>query len=166
MLETLLLVGKFVFLLVLYLFIFSVVRSSVKDLRLAAPVAGKKKWRMGDSVEEGSTGEPDARRGERSGVWTLAVRESPCVPEGAAYALPPGTRALAGRSPEMDIYLEDTFVSAKHALFEVKQDGLYVEDLRSTNGTTVGGETIDQPTLLSEGDRVAVGDTVFEVVVR
>jgi len=166
MLETVLLVGKFVFLLVLYLFIFSVVRSSTKDLRLASPVAGKQKWRMGDLVEGGPAEQADAGRTGGGGVWTLAVRKSPCVPVGAAYALPAGTRALAGRSPEMDVYLEDTFVSAKHALFEVKQDGLYVEDLRSTNGTTVGGEPIDQPTLLREGDRVAVGDTVFEVVIH
>ena len=44
--ETLLLVGKIAFLLLLYLFIFSVVRSSTRDLRLAAPVAAGQRWRM------------------------------------------------------------------------------------------------------------------------
>jgi len=166
MLETVLLVGKFVFLLVLYLFIFTVVRSSTRDLRLASPAAGNKKWRMSEAVGSRPAGDPGSETVERGGMWALEVRESPCAPVGAAYALPEGARALAGRSEDMDVHLEDTFVSAKHALFEVKRGDLYVEDLRSTNGTTVNGETIEQPTILEEGDRVAIGDTVFEVVVH
>ena len=92
--------------------------------------------------------------------------KSPSIPVGAAYALPLGARALAGRSSDADIHLDDTFVSTKHALFEVAEDGFYVEDLRSTNGTLVDGATISEPTLLEVGDRVSVGDTVFEVRVR
>ena len=66
----------------------------------------------------------------------------------------------------MDIFLDDTFVSSKHALFEVTADGLQVEDLRSTNGTQVNGADISESTLLRAGDRVEVGDTVFQVEVR
>jgi pSer/pThr/pTyr-binding forkhead associated (FHA) protein len=66
----------------------------------------------------------------------------------------------------MDIFLDDTFVSAKHALFEVNDEGLTVEDLRSTNGTLVNGASIHGATLLEVGDRVSVGDTLFEVRVR
>jgi pSer/pThr/pTyr-binding forkhead associated (FHA) protein len=63
----------------------------------------------------------------------------------------------------MDIHLEDTFVSSKHVLFEVTPSGLLAEDLLSTNGTQVNGADISQPTLLSPGDRVEVGDTIFRV---
>ena len=72
-------------------------------------------------------------------MWTLRVLKSPTIPVGAAYALKLGAHALAGRSPEMDIFLDDTFVSSKHALFEVTAAGLQMEDLRSTNGTQVNG---------------------------
>jgi pSer/pThr/pTyr-binding forkhead associated (FHA) protein len=66
----------------------------------------------------------------------------------------------------MDIYLEDTFVSSKHALFEATAEGFQVEDLRSTNGTQVNGADISGPRPLGIGDRIEVGDTVFQVEVR
>lgn len=167
--ETMLLVGKIAFLLLLYLFIFSIVRSSTRDLRLAAPVAVDKRWRMPGSVD---TEDEYPERAAASvtttegGVWTLAVLKSQCLPAGAAYALPDDARALAGRSSDMDIYLDDTFVSTKHALFEATEEGFTVEDLRSTNGTLVNGAPISEATYLEIGDRVSIGDTVFEVRVR
>ncbi len=170
MLEIVLLVGKIVFLVVLYLFIFRVVRSSTRELRMAAPVAGRQQWSMpgavGQAADQHSGTSAVATAAKKGGVWTLSVIKSPCIPVGAAYALPADTHALAGRSTDMDIYLDDTFVSTKHALFEVTAEGLWVEDLRSTNGTQVNGTVIEESTLLEVGDRVAVGDTVFQVEVR
>jgi hypothetical protein len=167
MADTLLLVGKIAFLLLLYLFIFSVVRSSTRDLRMAAPVAAGKQWRMpGAAPTEGEEEGSATATATTGGVWTLSVVKSSCLPGGAAYALPEDSEALAGRSPDMDIFLDDTFVSAKHALFEVTDGGLTVEDLRSTNGTLVNGASIHGATLLEVGDRVSVGDTLFEVRVR
>ncbi len=169
MIETLLLVGKIAFLLLLYLFIFSVVRSSTRDLRSAAPVVAGKHWRMPGAAPEEEEMPESAYSSSAAldgGVWTLAVLQSSSIKPGAAYALPVEARALAGRSTDMDIFLDDTFVSAKHALFEVSEEGLWVEDLRSTNGTSVNGRPIHEPTLLEVGDRVAVGDTLFEVRVR
>jgi len=56
--------------------------------------------------------------------------------------------------------------SSKHALFETTAAGLQVEDLRSTNGTQVNGADISGARVLHPGDRVEVGDTVFQVEVR
>jgi predicted component of type VI protein secretion system len=132
-------------------------------------VAAGKQWRMPGATqredEDSERAVPSLATAE-GGVWTLAVLKSSCIPVGAAYALPVDSHALAGRSPDMDIALDDTFVSAKHALFEVTDEGFWVEDLRSTNGTMVNGAPIHESTLLEVGDRVAVGDTVFQVVVR
>jgi hypothetical protein len=169
MADILLLVGKIAFLLLLYLFIFSVVRSSTRDLRMAAPVAAGKQWRMPGATpeeDEEAAGSVNGTAARGGGVWTLSVVKSSSIPVGAAYALPLDSHALAGRSPDMDIFLDDTFVSAKHALFEVTDEGFSVEDLRSTNGTLLNGAPIHQATLLEVGDRVSVGDTVFEVKVR
>ncbi len=166
--DTLLLVGKIAFLFLLYLFIFSVVRSSTRDLRVAGPVVGEQRWRMPGAEDEEETSERSAAAtvAMEGGLWALAVLKSSSVPEGAAYVLPADSHALAGRLPDMDIFLDDTFVSAKHALFEVNDDGLWVEDLRSTNGTAVNGRSISEPTRLQMGDRIAVGDTVFQVKVH
>lgn len=166
--DTLLLVGKIAFLLLLYLFIFSVVRSSTRDLRLSAPVIAEQRWRMPGASADDAQGDlaTVATATVEGGLWTLAVLKSPCVPEGAAYALPEGSQALAGRAPEADIFLDDTFVSAKHVLIEVTDNGLLVEDLKSTNGTKVNGRSIHEPVLVGVGDKIGIGDTVFQVKVR
>jgi FHA domain len=165
MLDIVLLAGKFIFLIVLYLFIYRVMRSSTRELRIAGPAAGKQQWTAPGTApaDGGSAAVATVAGGPRTTVWNLQVLRSPCIPAGAAYALQPGAHALAGRSSDMDILLEDTFVSSKHALFEVTPNGLQVEDLRSTNGTQVNGADIDGATLLQVGDQVAVGDTVFRV---
>jgi pSer/pThr/pTyr-binding forkhead associated (FHA) protein len=40
----------------------------------------------------------------------------------------------------------------------------YVEDLGSTNGTLLNGESVVEPTRLRPGDRVQFGQTVMELV--
>jgi hypothetical protein len=169
MLQIVLLAGKFVFLIVLYLFVYRVIRSTTRELRQAAPAMGKQQGFVPAGTAPTSGGPPPPR-GPLSpaggGVWTLVVHKSPSLPVGEAYAFPIGARALAGRASEMDIYLEDTFVSSKHALFEATAAGLQVEDLRSTNGTQVNGTDISDAHVLRPGDRVEVGDTVFQVEVR
>lgn len=162
MLQIVLLAGKFVFLIVLYLFVYRVVRSSTRELRLAAPSARAQQWA---EAAEQHTSQP-AASGAQAGVWTLVVDKSPSLSAGSVYSFPAGMHALVGRSAEMDIYLDDTFVSSKHALFESTPDGLVVEDLRSTNGTQVNGADVDDARVLDVGDRVEVGDTVFRVEVR
>ncbi len=169
MLQIVLLVGKFAFLIILFLFIFYVIRSSTRELRSAAPAPGGSVWLEQQTITSQSHTPPvsgTTRSSGTAGTWTLVVDKSPTLRVGSAYSFPLGTRALAGRSGEMDICLDDTFVSSKHALFETTSNGLQVEDLRSTNGTQVNGADISEPRLLKIGDRVEVGDTVFRVEVR
>ena len=168
MLQIVLLAGKFIFLIILYLFIFRVVRSTTRELRVAVPVEIAQDWQAPGAVYVVGEGPADAMvvAPALTGVWTLVVEKSPCLPAEATYAFPLGARALAGRDPDMDIYLDDTFVSSKHALFETTAAGLQVEDLRSTNRTQVNGSDISDMRVLSAGDRVEVGDTVFRVEVQ
>jgi hypothetical protein len=165
MLQIVLLAGKFAFLIILYLFIYKVIRSSTRELRLAAPGAGKQQWAEATGTLVAGEG-PAPAVAVAGGVWSLVVEKSPCLPLDTVYSFPPGVHALAGRSSDMDIGLDDTFVSSKHALFEAAPDGFYVEDLRSTNGTQVNGADVVGTSVLQAGDRVEVGDTVFRVEVR
>jgi pSer/pThr/pTyr-binding forkhead associated (FHA) protein len=64
-----------------------------------------------------------------------------------------GRRILAGRAPTADLRIDDPRVSRLHARIEMRDDGVYVEDLGSRNGTTVNGE-------LSESRRLAAGDEI------
>jgi hypothetical protein len=169
MLQIVLLAGKFAFLVILYLFIFWVVRSTTRELRASAPAPSRQAWTVGGGAQAAPAGTagggPDASA-PVSGTWSLVVEKSLVLPVGGVFTFPPGGHALAGRSPEMDIHLEDTFVSSKHALFELTDKGLQVEDLLSTNGTQVNGADIGGARLLRPGDRVEIGDTVFRVEVR
>ena len=165
MLQIVLLAGKFAFLIILYLFIYRVIRSSTRELRMAAPAA-----KQGMAVQQATAVAPSLAGAQAcrppAGTWTLVVEASPTLSVGAAIAFPLGVNALAGRSNDMDIHLDDTFVSSKHALFEMTQNGLQVEDLRSTNGTQVNGDDVTGTRVLRVGDRVEIGDTVFRVEVQ
>lgn len=168
MLQIVLLAGKFAFLVILYLFIYWVIRSTTRELRESAPAVARQPWVPEMGYAAGAT-PAGAAGGGRSpavpadGTWRLVVETSPVLPEGGAFSFPPGGRALVGRSHDTDIQLEDTFVSSRHALFEVTAQGLQVEDLGSTNGTQVDGADVQGSVLLRPGDRVEIGDTVFRV---
>lgn len=166
MLQIVLLAGKFVFLIVLYLFIWRVIISINRDLRFSVPAGARQGYRPTDSRGADLGGYYPGQASSGGRTWTLTVVKSPHLRVGEAFAFPPGATAIAGRSPDMDIFLDDTFVSSKHALFEAGVMSLHVEDLHSTNGTLVNGQPITGVYELREGDRVEVGDTIFQVEVR
>ncbi len=72
---------------------------------------------------------------------------------------------LLGRSNECDLSLaEDNFASSQHAKLQIRPDGLWIEDLDSTNGTIVNSLMIATPTHLERGDLIKIGKSVFEVI--
>ena len=76
-----------------------------------------------------------------------------------------GSDALViGRLPECDVVLSDSNVSRRHAELRRKDDGVFVTDLGSTNGTRVNGTPVREQ-LLASGDEVSVGSTklIFEM---
>jgi len=58
---------------------------------------------------------------------------------------------------------DDSEVSRNHAIVRESKDGVEVEDLGSTNGTFVNEQRISEPTRLSDGDIMRVGQTRFDV---
>jgi pSer/pThr/pTyr-binding forkhead associated (FHA) protein len=65
-------------------------------------------------------------------------------------------RETIGREPDSDLFLDDVTVSRRHAVIERAQDGLYIVDLESLNGTYVNRRRIERHRL-SDGDEVQVG---------
>jgi pSer/pThr/pTyr-binding forkhead associated (FHA) protein len=72
-------------------------------------------------------------------------------------------RVTLGRSPESDIQLDDGAISSNHAVIDRVESAYldnhfdyYIEDLGSTNGTTVNKVGIDRH-LLKQGDVIQVG---------
>ena len=79
---------------------------------------------------------------------------------GKQYPLEPGTVVL-GRHPNCDVVLEASAVSRYHAHLLVKDDGVYVEDLKSRNGTFVNDQPISGQHRLSDTDQIRICDLVF-----
>lgn len=76
---------------------------------------------------------------------------------GATYELVPPAFSL-GRDPGNALILPNqSGASRKHALLFEKDGAWWVEDLGSSNGTSVNGREIALPVQLAEGDLIAVG---------
>lgn len=71
---------------------------------------------------------------------------------------------LAGRDPACTLVLDDDYASSRHARFFPQGPRWFVEDLGSTNGTTVGGTRVGgAPMEVPIGTPVQVGRTVVEL---
>jgi two-component system cell cycle response regulator len=78
---------------------------------------------------------------------------------GRAYSLNRGETVL-GRGREANVFIDDAGASRAHARIVITEDGRYVlEDLKSRNGTFVGGRRVERVELNS-GDRIAIGSGV------
>jgi putative nucleotidyltransferase with HDIG domain len=73
----------------------------------------------------------------------------------------------AGRLSTLDIVLDDSSVSRKHAEVRVSDDGWKLRDLKSTNGTFINGERLQQneERRLSERDVIQFGKVALMVEV-
>lgn len=74
-------------------------------------------------------------------------------------------RVTAGRAPTCTLALDDSTVSREHAAFVRRDEGWWVVDLNSTNGTRVNGRAAAEHPL-QDGDRVTLGDAALEFVER
>lgn len=144
--ETLLIL-KIVFLVLLYGFILLVVRSATKDIG-GAPQ---------ESIILGAD-EADALRAELGVRPTrFRVLGGPGLRAGKTIEIRSAT--VIGRDAGTGIRLDgDEFASSQHARIDPRPDGVWVEDLGSTNGTYLNGERITAERL-QPGDVVRVGQT-------
>jgi pSer/pThr/pTyr-binding forkhead associated (FHA) protein len=78
-----------------------------------------------------------------------------------AFPLKIGKRVMLGRDKQADIVLAEVLVSREHAEVVHGPDGFYIHDLGSSNGTLVNQVKIDNPYLLTHGDRIAIGNAMI-----
>jgi pSer/pThr/pTyr-binding forkhead associated (FHA) protein len=68
----------------------------------------------------------------------------------------PDEQTTIGRSPDCGIFLDDVTVSRKHAVLTKRDDGFFIEDQGSLNGTFVNRKRVESA-LLDDGDEVQIG---------
>ena len=147
--ETVQLALKIAFVVLLYLFIWRIVRAAAKDVRLPqeSMILSPGHAAAAGLVQPAPT------------VGALVVLKSPALEEGERYELDSAALTMGRGSPN-DIELhDDEFASARHARVEPRRDGVWLEDIGSTNGTFVNGTQIDRPRRLTPGDVIRVGET-------
>lgn len=69
---------------------------------------------------------------------------------------------VLGRDEKADVSLPDPEVSRLHARISWFEAQYVIEDLRSTNGTYLNGVLLRAPKPLTNGDQIAMGQTVLE----
>lgn len=142
---------KILFLLLLYLFIWRIVRTASRDLRLPQE----------SFVLSPGQAQAAGLLGRSHGIETgrLVVVASPILGVGKVRVLD-SSAVTIGRGSQNDLPLgDDDFASARHARVEPRRDGVWVEDAGSTNGTFVNGAKLSKPRRLTPGDVIRVGST-------
>jgi hypothetical protein len=179
MIDIVLLVLKIGILVLLYLFIWQVVKTAVQNVRggggvgAAAPAADVA-LPAGDRLAPVFTpAERDQRREDRLVERTmdgqkmdfsahinprLVVEESPIIPQGVVFPLEGWINV--GRAATSDIVLDEQFVSSTHARLVPRGQFFYVEDLGSTNGTFVNEKQVTEAQLKMDS-RLRIGETTF-----
>ena len=78
---------------------------------------------------------------------------------GNRYRMVPGEAYLVGRGEGVAIQLHDEAISRRHATLEVRDEGLFVTDLASANGSFLSDEPLaaGKPTLVVPGDILRFG---------
>lgn len=134
MIDAVLLVARLLFVALLYLFLFAIMRTGI------GLVKGQ-------------------RKKEKS--WTITVERGPKELRGVQIVV--HGPVIIGRSPGADIVVGAGYVSGRHARFSLMGQNLFIEDLGSTNGTAVNGHSIVEPSALKNNDVVNVGDVAIRV---
>ena len=159
MVDQALLVLRVAVLVLLYLFIWRIARTAVRDVRGAQESMIIRPGQGFDAMLDAAAARAPEVEAEPPAPGRLVVVASDVLPVGAAIVLD-AQEVLIGRDPHAAAMLDgDGFVSARHAMVRVRGAVTSVVDLGSTNGTFVNGDRIALETRLDPGDEVTVGST-------
>lgn len=125
-------VVRILFLALLYLFLFGIARTLLRDLSAASR-------------------EPTTELGR------LIVLASPAGEPAEGSTLVLDAITTIGRDVNNAIVIDDQFASSQHAVLTFRGRTWYVEDLNSTNGTFVNGQPVDGVAPIGFGDDLQIG---------
>ena len=92
----------------------------------------------------------------------LTITQGP----GAGQTIEPSdTGVVIGRQPGLEVTLDSGAISRRHARLTWEGERVYVEDLKSSNGTFINENRITARTLLRPGDTLRIGSSILRLTV-
>jgi pSer/pThr/pTyr-binding forkhead associated (FHA) protein len=76
------------------------------------------------------------------------------------------TEVTVGRDPACECHLVDKTISGQHARLSYQMTQWWVEDLQSTNGTTLNQQPVAGPMVLASGDELGFGQLSFHISIE
>ena len=97
-----------------------------------------------------------------SNKYALRVLEGKL--KGHIYDLPENSELFLGRGASLDIVIDEDMVSRRHAKILTFHDQIVLQDLESTNGTSVNQQRVQGSQRLQLGDSLTVGTCLLELI--
>lgn len=138
------LVFGLIFIIILYVIIYYALKIMYKDVK-----NGGKKRRP--PITNGNYGLEIIKSGDAKGL-----KEGSIIPIRSDLTI--------GRKEGNSVVIADQHVSANHAKILVRNNGLFLEDLNSTNGTYLNGNKLKGRVKLSNKDEIIIGSGVFKIL--
>lgn len=140
------------YLALLWVFLFLIVRTLRRDVAEPSAPAPRRRSRGAEA--------PPPPRGRRRSASRLVITEGPLA--GSTVPLSPAS-IIIGRSPSCTLVLDDSYASSRHARVFPKDGSWWLEDLGSTNGTTMDGRPVHGAVELPMNIPVRIGQTTLEL---
>ena len=136
-------ITKYVLVVIIYIFIFRVVKLIYADIKMIT--AGESAIAMMPHIKL---------------LTKVAGKDGAAVADIYPLVRP---HTLIGRAKKCEISLPDPFISSKHARLDKQKNSFYIEDLGSANGTYLNEMKLEGRAELQDGDRISIGkiDLVF-----
>jgi len=139
---------KYIFITIIYLFIFGIIRMIFLDIRKSETAHKKNKLPKGMASLE-----------------LMAKKDSFYFNVNNVYPLDKDVIVI-GRGAKCNISIDDLYMSTQHAQLWHEDDEWYIADMGSTNGTYVNSKKMkEKPLILDDGDVIKVGQVEFLVVI-
>ncbi len=129
---------KYIFIIIIYLFILTIIRMIYLDIRSMKQV---------DNIKDAAY----LKVVNRLDSLNFKMQEY--------YVLK--NKIDIGRSSKNDMVIKDNFVSKNHARIFESEGSYFIEDLNSANGTYLNGQELDNIVELRDGDNIGIGFIQF-----
>jgi len=135
------LVFRYFFIIIIYLFIFAIIRLIYLDIKGVATL-----------------------KSARSYLKLIVMKEYLPFQVNDMYAV--NKSIIMGRKQGNDIVINDPYMSSEHLKITVSGKRFMLTDLGSSNGTYVNGERIEGEVELKNNDRIRLGQLEFLFVAK